>query len=442
VTGRVVVVADPYSSGNLLAPALREAGLRPVAVTSTEQPAPVYAASYRPEDFDLVLCAEDRLAATVDRLRRLDPVRVMAGTESGVELADRLAAELTPELANEPALGPARRHKAAMSAAVAAAGLPTARQLCSDSAEEVAGWLDAQRLAGHDLVLKPPNSAGTDGVTFVPAGADWRAPFGALLGRENKLGLRNDQVLVQEYLTGTEFVVDTVSDRGRHTVVDICRYRKVHNAGHMAVYDSMQWLPYDQAGHRDLLEYTFGVLDAVGVRSGAAHTEVMLTPGGPRLLETAARLHGGGQPRFCRVATGDSQVDRLVRLASGAGELPGGYRLRQHVLVVFLLSPATGVVRNAEIYRRLPSLASYHTASVAVRSGDRVQLTSDLFSSLALGFVVLAHPDPDQVQADYLRIRELESELVIDPDPPGTGPLAPAAAVPAPAPGAGRAARR
>jgi hypothetical protein len=420
MTSRYAVVADPYSSGNMFASAFRAAGLHPVAVTSSARPAPVYAASYRPGDFDLVLDAESRLDEATQALRSLDPACVVAGTESGVELADRLAAVLTPDRANDPELGPARRHKAAMAAAVAAAGLPTARQICTGDPAAVAGWLDRAGLADRagmtrrDLVLKPPKSAGTDGVTYLPAGADWRVPFAGLLGRHNKLGLVNDQVLVQEYLTGTEYVVDTVTQGGRHSVVDICRYRKIHHAGHMAVYDSLQWLPYDPVEHRELLEYTFGVLDAVGVRFGAGHSEVMMTAEGPRLLETAARLHGGGHPRFCRLATGDSQIDRIVRCSLGGTDLPAGYELRQHLMVVFLLSRETGVVRNAEVYDRVRALPSYQTASVAVRNGDRVQATSDLFSSLALGLVVLAHADADQVQADYARVREIEADLVVD----------------------------
>jgi hypothetical protein len=202
-------------------------------------------------------------------------------------------------------------------------------------------------------------------------------------------------------------------------VVDICRYRKIHHAGHMAVYDSMQWLPYDPAEHRELLEYTFGVLDAVGIRFGAGHSEIMMTADGPRLLETAARLHGGGHPRFCRLATGDSQIDRIVRSTLGGTDLPAGYELRQHLMVVFLLSRQTGLVRNAEIYDQVRALPSYQTASVAVRNGDQVQATSDLFSSLALGLVVLAHADADQVQADYDRVREIEADLVVDAEPDG-----------------------
>ncbi|WP_335972423.1 ATP-grasp domain-containing protein [Streptomyces sp. CA2R106] len=409
---KVAVVVDPYSSGNMFAPAFRAAGFTPVAVTSAPKPSAVYAPSYRPGDFASVVTHDGDLAATRAAVAALDPVCVVAGTESGVALADRLAPLITPGRANDAASARVRRHKGAMREALVAAGVPAVRQICTDSADAVAGWLRAQHLEGADLVVKPPTSAGTDGVTLVPAGADWRPVFDGLLHRRNKLDLVNDQVLVQERLVGTEYVVDTFSHDGVHTVVNLCAYGK-----RGVVYESLEWLPYDLDRYGELIRYTRDALDALGVRFGAAHSEVMMTAAGPRLIETGVRLHGGGQPRFCRVATGDSQVDRTVRYCAGE-EVPDAFELRQHLMVVFLISRATGVVRNVrEVVDRIGALPSHHHTSVPLRDGDRVTATHDLFSTLALGFVVLAHPDPARIRADHAAVRALEAELTVEPEP-------------------------
>ncbi|MFC4584821.1 ATP-grasp domain-containing protein [Sphaerisporangium corydalis] len=410
----IVVIVDPYSSGNLLAPALRDAGLLPVAVTSARRPPAMWAGSYHPEDFHQVIAHAGHLGETLAHLRALTPVAVLAGAESGVELADRLAALVTPGRANDPALAAARRDKGAMASAVAAAGLPGVAQVCTADAAEVEEWLARPGGGGHDLVLKPPKSAGTDGVTRVPAGADWRPAFHRLLGGRNKLGLVNDRVLVQEYLTGTEYVVDTCTFDGTHTVTDICVYRKRHNAGHMAVYDYMEWLPHDTPGHAELVGFATRVLDAVGVRFGAAHIEIMRTGQGPRLIEVNARIAGGGVPEYCREATGDSQVDRLARYLAGDRAVPAGFTLRKTVRGVLFVARTPGVLRNAEEYRRVRSLASHHASRINVRSGDRVAATHDLYSSHALGYVILAHEHPEQVRADYEAVRRIERGLVYD----------------------------
>lgn len=407
------VIVDPFSSGGLYAPAFRAAGVPTVAVVTFPSVPQAYAGSFRPEDYAEVIPFGDDPDALAARLRALRPRCVLPGAEIGVEAADLLAARVLPENANVPELSAARRHKYAMARAVADAGLPVLRQLCSDDPDEIAAWIERTGLTGHDLVVKPPRSASTDGVTRVPGGRDWRKVFDAQLGQLNQWLIRNDQMLVQEYATGTEYVVDVFSHGGTHTVTDVCRYRKIEAGGQMAVYESMDWLPEDHPEIPALTGYTRGVLDAVGFRWGAAHVEVMATPDGPRLIEVNARPHGGGQPLFCRVATGDSQIDRAVAHFTGSGPVPLGYTLRRHVRVVFLISRSSGVVRNAETLHAVRDLAGHHHSVLPVRTGDRIAATKDLLATLSLGFVVLAHDDPRQLDADHEAVRRIEAGLLV-----------------------------
>ena len=65
------------------------------------------------------------------------------------------------------------------------------------------------------------------------------------------------------------------------------------------------------------------------------------------------------------------------------------------------------------------SLPSRHFSIRHFEDGDQIELTKDRFGTLDLGFVVLAHSDRDQVLADYAKVRELESRLIVRPIPPG-----------------------
>lgn len=406
------VIVDPFSSGALFAPAFAREGVPTVAVLSGPMPA-AYESSFRADDYCEVLPpGEASLETLADRVGRLRPRCVLPGAETGVELAEALAGRVTPEVANDPVTTPARRHKFEMARAAAAAGLPVLRQLCTDDLAEVRDWLDRESLNGHDLVVKPPRSAGTDGVTRIPGGKGWAEAFLAQLGKVNVWGTRNDQMLVQEYVSGTEYVVDTFSHGGRHTVADVCRYRKAVSGSQIAVYDSMEWLPPDDDAVPGLVDYATAVLDAVGMRFGSAHVEIMMTSSGPRLIELNARPHGGGHPRFCRVATGDSQVDRTVRYLTSQAEIPVGYRLHRRVMVVFLMSSRGGVVGDLGPLARLASLESHYSSQIAVAPGDWLAPTRDLLATLSFGFVVLAHDDRSKLLADYRAIRGAEAEFV------------------------------
>lgn len=406
------VIVDPYSSGAFFAPAFSLANVPVIAVVSAPKPPDIYSYSYRPDDFQRIIVATDNLSPVIKLLNALQPRCVLAGCESGVELADKIAPHIVPSVANCAAKASARRDKGAMAAALHQAGLPIIRQICTDDAKAVAKWLEDKKLYGQDLVIKPPKSASTDGVTRIPNGKNWRAVFTNLLGQSNRLGLCNDRLVVQEYVTGIEYVVDTMSYEGKHSICDICQYHKVDNGNYMAIYDSMLWLPTTIPTYDILVNYTRNVLDAVGMRFGTAHVEIMLTDKGPRLIEIGARPHGGGHPQFCCLATGDSQVDRAVRyFVDQAATIPDSFTLKQHVMVVFLICRKSGYVRNSEVLKQVKQFASYHYANVNVENGDWVEPTKDLFASLNLGFVVLAHKDKQQVLQDYQNVRKVEQTI-------------------------------
>jgi hypothetical protein len=76
--------------------------------------------------------------ATAALLADYRPIAVVAGAEQGVELADALC-EATGLPGNGTALSHARRTKDVQTRTVAAAGLPTARQLTVEDAAQLEG---------------------------------------------------------------------------------------------------------------------------------------------------------------------------------------------------------------------------------------------------------------------------------------------------------------
>ena len=105
------------------------------------------------------------------------------------------------------------------------AGLRAVRQeLCSswDAARafcEALGVNDTETSAW--CVLKPCKSAGTDGVYIAKSLEECQRRFSEILGTETVFGESNDNVLVQEFMKGTEYVVDHVSVEGVHKCVAI-----------------------------------------------------------------------------------------------------------------------------------------------------------------------------------------------------------------------------
>jgi biotin carboxylase len=414
------VVIDPLSTGQEYPAVFRTAGYETVAVLSTADPPEIYRASWHPDNFRHIHVFDGDLPALARSLKAYEPRCVIPGTEVGVELAEALNPLVPPGTGtgNDPALATARRDKWHMGEAVRRAGVPQLRQVCATDPDDVESWLRRSGLQGSRLVLKPPRSSATDNVHIVGAGEPWLPYFDQIYGRTNLMDGRNDAVLVQEFAEGTEFLVDSCSADGRHGLVDVCRYTKSRRGDRIGIYDLVDFLPPDHADVAAVWPYTRQVLDALGIRNGCAHSEVILTAAGPRLLEVGARPAGGGHQMITKLATGTNQILRHVAQLT-RGEFSEGYELMQHVCSVVISAPRAGVWRNAEIFADVDSLPTYHTEHFYYGGGDVVPAAGALFDML--GWVVLASTDAAAIEADYRRIKYLERLIEVEPvQPVGT----------------------
>ena len=156
------------------------------------------------------------------------------------------------------------------------------------------------------------------------------------------------------------------------------------------------------------------MLDAVGIRNGCGHLEIMMTADGPRLIEVGARPAGGGHQFITERATGDNHILRTVRHRAH-GEFRPSYELQRHLSAVFISSPATGTWLNAEIFDEVDALPTFWRKHFPFGTGDVVRATEDLLSHLA--WVILAGEDAAAVEADVRRITEIERRIEIAPLP-------------------------
>ena len=410
-------VVDPWGGGALLAPALRRRGHECLAVLSSAGiAARLGAAPPAAGDFVEVLTHEGDAAATAGRLRERGVELVLAGCETGVLLADELDAALGLA-GNGLALSPARRDKGLMAQAAERAGLAVPRQTRAADVEEILSWIGEN---GYPVVIKPPHSLDSDGVALCSGEAEVRAACAALLGRTNQAGLINETVLVQERLEGDQYAVDTVSRDGRHLLAGVWRYSRPRTRPGAPAYaaigsDGKRMVPATDERSRRLFAFTRRLLDALGIRVGPAHCELMWVGDGPVLIEIGARLHGGEKtPVISRLCTGGSQLDRALEArldpARFDAALGRPYPMRQHGAMVYLMPWRTGLLRGYGRLREIARLPSFFEVFNLAAPGPLTRRVA--------GLVILIHPDPDVLSADVARLRAFEEDgLYIFEDP-------------------------
>jgi biotin carboxylase len=406
---RNAILVDPYLGAADFATAFAARGVTPVAVFST--PEPLAGMSWETDRFPAVHFYDGDFEALVSTAKGYDPVCIVPGNEAGVEMAERLVQVLTPQLGNAPGAAGAQRDKWQQHLALRRAGVPQLRQIGTDDPAVVADWIARSGLADTPLVLKPTKSAGTDSVYLVGPGEDWRAPFDAILGVVNQMGIVNDMVLVMEFADGPEFMVDTYSAGGRHGLVMVSVYGKHNRGNRLGIYDLGETLAPDDPRTAELFKYTTLVADAVGIRNAAGHAEVILTAAGPRLVEIAARFSGSCMQIHQRISTGDSQLDRAVRHYLD-DDFVAGYQMPRKARTMWLSAHSAGMLASTQALETLIDLPTVRRSDLP-RPGTWVADTVDIGSSL--GWVILASDDQAALEADYTRIRELEAGLVFTP---------------------------
>jgi biotin carboxylase len=180
--------------------------------------------------------------------------------------------------------------------------------------DEVAAVVDA---VGWPAVLKPRSAQGSRHTFFA------KDPEEAtrLLG---DLGSSREEMVLEDYLLG-----DTA--RGGGPFADYVSVETIVASGqvsHVAITGRFPpaegfretgfFIPaaLDESEEHGVLDQASRAIEALGVRTGCLHTEIKLTPDGPRVIEVNGRV-GGGVPEMLQRAAGLPLLELVLRVALG-----------------------------------------------------------------------------------------------------------------------------
>jgi len=422
----LVVVVDPCSSGALLAFQLAQRGFKVARVWSDVVGEDIKLHAPKELKMEFVATIDHTTGAveeTVQAIRALDYTLrdVIVGCETGVLLADILSEALGCRT-NGTQLSNLRRDKFEQTEAVRAHGLPAAHQKLCRNMSDVEAFLADYKPEPFKAVVKPNDGAGSDGVSICNSREEVIEAFERLHGATNALGLENGSVLLQEYLRGDEYVVDTVSRDGEHKCVAIWKYDKRVFYGAPVVYYGMRLMTLGTEGEpylEGMVKYIFGVLDALGIKNGAVHSEIKVEndkPRGPVLIEANCRLHGGdgSWAPVSQKCLGYSQVSALIDAymePSKFGRLPIAPSAKLgYGAWLTVRSPVGGVLKsiNDERLDKIRSLGSFISEYAAFPAvGATIVQSRDALT--VYGALNLASTDEEQFEADYK-----EAQLLID----------------------------
>ncbi|CAL1142338.1 unnamed protein product, partial [Cladocopium goreaui] len=413
----VVVVVDPFSTGGFLAAELLSQGCAVIALWTKESNIRYhdYPKIFDPRQLLAELDEEPTVEATAARLREVvDSVdsgslaAVICGGDSGVNAADALSEAL--DLRGNGGGHGNRRDKLVQHQALEAAGLRFARTVSGTTWEQVAAFAETEQ---YPLVVKPIESAGADGFKLCDSMDEAREHFDFLNSSGRWCGAQGRGVLLQEFLEGTEYIVDHVSCDGVHKTTMLWMYDFQEVNGHR-VCIAQRPVPCDSSAMAELVAYTRQCLNALGVRNGATHTEVMWTSGGPCLVEVNCRCQGGTGfwVPLCRKMTGYSQVDAVIGAylrQEAFDALPNTPTFLMFGDIIHLISYEERLITDTAMpgLEAVRGLSSFTDVALNVELDKMMCKTTDW--NTLIGVVALCHPDPAVLAAHICLIRSMET---------------------------------
>jgi hypothetical protein len=214
-------------------------------------------------------------------------------------------------------------------------------------------------------------------------------------------------------------VVDHVSRDGVHKTCMVWVYDKRPANGSAFVYFGCHPVNIDSPEARLLIPYVRKVLDAIGLKNGPSHGEVIMTADGPCLVEMNCRARGGdGNWRSLAVALtgGYSQVEASADSYLDAQQFyvlpdrpPTPFKASGTEII--LVSYSRGIVKETPGFDIIKELPSFTYLETGVRKGTKVEYTVDLFTGI--GSAILMHHDEDVLAKDIETIRQLEKDSAL-----------------------------
>jgi S-sulfo-L-cysteine synthase (3-phospho-L-serine-dependent) len=186
---------------------------------------------------------------------------------------------------------------------------------------KIADIPDAVRSVGCPGVLKP--STGVASLFTVRFDSEdeldrWFAQFDAAASGHHSAAIRemDGRWLVEEYLDGPGFSVESVTLGGETTHVAVCKKGEMSQPFFLETGHTCP-APIGPALRAEMEDVAGRAIAALGIEDGITHSEMKATSRGIRVLEVGARMGGGSIRQVVELATEVDLLEATLELARG-----------------------------------------------------------------------------------------------------------------------------
>ena len=397
------VVVDGFSSGTAYLNELSRNGLDVIHVVSRRKLTDFFGEPAK--GFNTIVC--DDVEEAFEEIARLSPSYILCGSEPAIDVVGHIKFRKTCRMYNPVSKAVLWGDKYFMCNALRAAGLPVIPQLLCDDLENALGFYSVY---GPKIVVKPVNSAGSDGVFICSSGQDVKRAFSSLIFKSNALARKNTNIICQKFIEGDQYVVNGMVQGGSVNVTDVWRDKRELRCSIKAL-DYEQLLGPEEKQYPRLKDFAACCMKAMGYKNGPFHMELIEQEGQLYMIETGFRIMGAvchsAYDRIFGTNHVSSHVNYVLHGKTTSWDNPED----KTAMCVTLRSFESGYL-ECDLIKQIDNLPTSCGHYGVREPGFSIEGYKSLFDNLG---TVYLFGEGHEVMADYKKLREIE-KTVIQPD--------------------------
>jgi biotin carboxylase len=251
--------------------------------------------------------------------------------------------------------------------------------------------------AGLPVIVKPSRGWASSGVGVIRTPEQTAGVYRRAVEAHPRL-VGPSPPMAERFYEGREFSVEAITHAGRHHVVAITEKfsdeRTKVELGHVVP------ARLGPGEHPLVVHHVAQALTALGIRRGPTHTEMLLSAGGPVVIETHLRDAGDEIPRLVEDATGVDMPDLFLRQVLGVDigpELRDGDGYAGGGAIRYLAPAECGALAGIDGWDAVRALPGVQDARQLVADGTCLHGLTDSFARL--GYVRVRADDADTAVA-------------------------------------------
>ncbi|WP_081302915.1 ATP-grasp domain-containing protein [Aliivibrio fischeri] len=395
-----VLIINPASSGKMIRPIMQQAGIEcDVFIDRDSDPKELLNLD-TPSLYDNEVTSLD-----ISEIKgKYDAV--IAGSELGITLCDETAHKLNLA-GNSPKTTNLRRNKFEMQKALKDNSLSYIESFLIS--ENCNGLNKINSLKTTNYIVKPIDSAGSEDVNFCQSKNELINKVSSLpWGMVNSTGQINNEFIVQEFVTGDEYVIDFMVINSKPFVRSVCKYVKGGKDVGKFAYRRLLLLEPSLPELSELLSYAKKAVNALDIKHGPVHMELLLNDiKGPVMIEAATRLHGGVAPSIFAECYSPGLLESLVATVKNDNNHLKDSNLTKFGQIYFHVNKGECIYNGLtnKLESQIRALDSVMDLLFTIQPGTTLNKTVDLFTCPVL--VWLSNENKEALESDIATLENL-----------------------------------